>query len=51
MIDPFLPPLYDDYDVHRDGRTLVIVRPANLTQSREVRMVLSWFNEFRAANR
>ena len=51
VIDPFLPPLYDDYDVHRDGRTLVIVRPANLTQGREVRMVLSWFNEFRAANR
>ncbi len=32
MVDPFLPPLYDDYDMHPDGRTLVMVRPANSTQ-------------------
>jgi serine/threonine-protein kinase len=51
VIDPFLPPLYDDYDVHGDGRTLVLVRPANETQGREVRMVLDWFNEFRRAAR
>lgn len=50
-IDPFLPPLYDDYDVHVDGRTLVMVRPANETQGREVRMILDWFNEFRRAAR
>ena len=50
VIDPFLPPLYDDYDIHRDGRTLVTVRPANQTQSREVTMVLSWFNEFGRAD-
>jgi Tol biopolymer transport system component len=47
VIDPFLPPLYDDYDIHRDGRTLVMVRPANRTQGREVTMVLDWFSEFR----
>ena len=28
VIDPFLPPLYDDYDIHPDGRTLALVRPA-----------------------
>ena len=49
-IDPFLPPLYDDYDVRGDG-TLVMVRPGNETQGREVRMVLDWFNEFRRAAR
>jgi Tol biopolymer transport system component len=51
VIDPFLPPLYDDYDVHSDGRTLVMVRPVNETQGREVRMVIDWFNEFRRAAR
>lgn len=28
VIEPFRPPLYDDYDIHPDGRTLVLVRPA-----------------------
>jgi len=48
-IDPFLPPLYDDYDIHVDGRTLVMVRPASETQGREVRMILGWVNDFRDA--
>ena len=47
VVDPFLPPLYDDYDIHRDGRTLVMVRPANRTQGREITMVLGWSREFR----
>ena len=51
VIDPFLPPLYDDYDIHPDGRTLVLVRPVNRTQGREVTMVLGWFNEFDRADR
>ncbi len=46
LIDPFLPPLYDDYDIHPDGRTLVVVRPANRTQGREVTIVLDWSGEF-----
>jgi serine/threonine-protein kinase len=50
-IDPFLPPLYDDYDIHPDSRTLVMVRPSNQTQGREVTMVLGWFDEFRLADR
>jgi len=47
VIDPFLPPLYDDYDIHPDGRSLVTVRPANRTQGREVTIVFGWFDEFR----
>ena len=51
VIDPFLPPLYDDYDIHRDGRTLVMVRPVNETQGREVTTILDWLNDFRRADR
>ena len=46
VVDPFLPPLYDDYDIHPDGRTVVTVRPGSRTQGREVTMVLDWFGEF-----
>ncbi|HEU4893789.1 MAG TPA: protein kinase [Vicinamibacterales bacterium] len=51
VVDPFLPPLYDDYDIHPDGHTLVLIRPANRTQGREVTMVLGWFNEFQRTER
>ncbi len=51
VLDPFLPPLYDDYDIHPDGRTLVVVRPANRAHGREVKTVLGWFNELGAADR
>lgn len=51
VVDPFLPPLYDDYDIHPDGRTVVTVRPASQTQGREVTMVLDWFSELRQASR
>ena len=47
VVEPFLPPLYDDYDIHPDGRTLVMVRPANDTQGREVNLVVNWFSELR----
>jgi Tol biopolymer transport system component len=45
--EPFLPPLYDDYDVHPDGRTLAIVRPVGMTQTSEVTLVLDWLTEVR----
>lgn len=51
VVDPFLPPLYDDYDIHPDGRTVVTVRPASQTQGREVTMVLDWFSDLRQAGR
>jgi Tol biopolymer transport system component len=50
-LDPFLPPLYDDYDVHPDGRTLVVVRPTNKTQNREVTIAVDWLNELHFAAR
>ena len=50
-IDPFLPPMYDDYDVHPDGRTLVVVRPTNQTQNREVIVVVEWADELQRAAR
>jgi len=46
-IEPFLPPLYDDYDVHPDGRMLVVARPATNTEGREVTIVVDWFTELR----
>ena len=50
-VDPFLPPMYDDYDIHRDSRTLVFVRPVNPGQSREVTTVLGWLEQLRALPR
>ena len=43
VVVPFLPPLYDDYDIHPDGGTVIVVRPSNRTQGREVTMVLDAF--------
>ena len=45
VVEPFLPPLYDDYDIHPNGQTLVLVRPANITLGREVTTVVNWFEE------
>jgi Tol biopolymer transport system component len=50
VVDPFLPPLYDDYDVDRNGN-LVIVRPANRTQGREVTIMLDWLSDVGGAER
>ena len=47
VIEPFLPPLYDDYAIHPDGRTLVLVRPAGSAQGREVNMVVNWYEELK----
>ena len=47
VVEPFLPPMYDDYDVHPDGRTVVMVRPAGSTRAREVTMIIDWFAELR----
>lgn len=44
-IEPFSPPLYDDYDIHPDGRTLLIVRPVGDAVGREIVVVLNWFSE------
>jgi eukaryotic-like serine/threonine-protein kinase len=51
VVQPFLPPLYDDYDIHPDGRTLVLVRPADDALRRDVVLVLDWLTELRRAGR
>jgi serine/threonine protein kinase len=40
-------PVYDDYDIHPDGRTLVLVRRSGRTQAREVTLTANWFTELR----
>jgi serine/threonine-protein kinase len=42
VIEPFIPPLYDDYDIHPDGRTLALVRPAGELRGREIAMLINW---------
>lgn len=49
VLEPFSPPLYDDYDVHPvHGRTLAIVRPPD-EYGRDVVVVLDWFADIRRA--
>ena len=45
VVEPFLPPSYDDYAIHPDGRTLVITRPVGATQVREVNVIVNWHQE------
>jgi hypothetical protein len=45
VIEPFTPPLYDDYDIHPDGKTLVLVRPVGDARGREITLVLNWLTE------
>jgi hypothetical protein len=48
VIEPFIPPLYDDYDIHPDGKTLALVRPAGGdARGREITLVLNWPTELR----
>jgi Tol biopolymer transport system component len=48
VIEPFIPPLYDDYDIHPDGKTLALVRPAGGdARGREITLVLNWLTELR----
>jgi serine/threonine-protein kinase len=51
VIEPFLPPLYDDYDINSKDGTLVMVRPAGATRAREVSMVIGWLEELRRSAR
>ena len=47
VIEPFMPPLYDDYAIHPNGRTLALVRPAGGAFGNEVTLVLNWLADFR----
>jgi hypothetical protein len=42
VVEPFNPPLYDDYDIHPDGKTLVLVQPAGGLRGREISLLLQW---------
>ena len=48
VVDPFLPPLFDDYDIHTDGRTLVLVRPLGATLPREVTVAVNFLDTLRS---
>jgi eukaryotic-like serine/threonine-protein kinase len=47
VIEPFMPPLYDDYAIHPNGRTIAMVRPAGGSFGNEVTLVLNWLADFR----
>jgi hypothetical protein len=34
--------LYDDYDIHPNGRTPALVRPVGDSQGREIAWVINW---------
>jgi hypothetical protein len=42
VVEPFNPPLYDDYDIHPNGKTLVLVRPAGELRGREIALLANW---------
>ncbi len=48
VLAPISPPMYDDYDIHPDGRTLALVRPRD-EFGRDIVLVLDWFTEVRRA--
>ena len=41
VIEPFSPPLYDDYDIYPNGRTLALVRSIGDARGREITLVLN----------
>jgi eukaryotic-like serine/threonine-protein kinase len=45
VFEPFMPPLYDDYAIHPNGRTLAVVRPVGDARGREIAWVLNWLDE------
>jgi Tol biopolymer transport system component/predicted Ser/Thr protein kinase len=42
--DDFAPPVYGDYDVAPDGRTIALVRPVDPVQGREIVVAFDWLN-------
>jgi Tol biopolymer transport system component len=51
VIEPFVPPLYDDYDIHPNGKTLALVRPAGDARGREITLMLNWLTELKHVER
>jgi eukaryotic-like serine/threonine-protein kinase len=50
VIEPCNPPLYDDYDIHPDGKTLVLVQPAGDLRGREIGVMVNWPAELKRLN-
>jgi eukaryotic-like serine/threonine-protein kinase len=48
VLTPFSPPLFDDYDIHSDGRSIALVRPRE-DSGRDVVLVLNWLTEVERA--
>ena len=46
VVESFSPPLYDDYDIHPNGRTVALVRAVGDARGREITLVLNWLAEF-----
>jgi hypothetical protein len=44
VLTPIAPPLYDDYDIHVDGRSIALVRPRE-DSGRDVVLVLNWLTD------
>ena len=42
VVESFFPPLYDDYDIHPDGRGLALVQPVGDASRREITLVFDW---------
>ena len=51
VIEPFTPPLFDDYDIHPDGRTLALVRPTADARGHGITLVLNWLTELQRVPR
>jgi Tol biopolymer transport system component len=44
-LEPFSSPNFDDYDLHRDGQTVVVVRPRSDPRQGDAVMALGWGHE------
>ena len=45
VVESFSPPLYDDYDIHPNRRTVALVRALGDAQGREITVVFNWLTE------
>ena len=43
--------VFDDYDIHPDGKTLALVRPAGDARGREITLVVDWLTELQRVGR
>ena len=51
VVESFSPPLYDDYDIHPNRRTVALVRALGDAQGREITVVFNWLTELQRVMR